>query len=295
MRFDDYKDRAAMRYAEKTIQDRKSFLRLFDVYLRGIHSSDLTVEEAIERYQCAPQPERVEYQLSDYEPEELEQIREFILHLYNELDYSRVMARHNFDAIQSYCYELGLDVYDEREFKQFRDRYLSGPEHNPEFGLRAEERNVFTLDEVGTIIEEARDPFSDFFAIQYLHCRRPGEVSQLEVSDFNFDVDPPEVWYSILKQKYGEDNRRRVLLRNQHESAFLRNLVLGRRGTLFHMELEEVRKELRRVQEEHDIINLQLKDLRHSRVSHLKAAGWENIEIRDRYTKHKNLSTLGHV
>jgi integrase len=37
---------------------------------------------------------------------------------------------------------------------------------------------------------------------------------------------------------------------------------------------------------------LKLKDFRHTRVSHLKAAGWSDVKIRDEYTKHKHLSTL---
>jgi integrase len=69
-------------------------------------------------------------------------------------------------------------------------------------------------------------------------------------------------------------------------------LVEGREGELFDVTLNQVREELRRVQEEHSVPQLKLKDFRHTRVSHLKAAGWSDVKIRDQYTKHKHLSTL---
>jgi integrase len=46
------------------------------------------------------------------------------------------------------------------------------------------------------------------------------------------------------------------------------------------------------VQQDQGIRQLKLKDFRHTRVSHLKAAGWSDVQIRDEYTKHSHLSTL---
>jgi integrase len=100
------------------------------------------------------------------------------------------------------------------------------------------------------------------------------------------------VWYHILKQQRGEDNREYVQLRNDREKQLLRELTQGVEGDLFDITLNEVRDELRRVQQDQETPQLKLKDFRHTRVSHLKAAGWSDIQIRDEYTKHKHLSTL---
>jgi integrase len=100
------------------------------------------------------------------------------------------------------------------------------------------------------------------------------------------------VWYHILKQQRGEDNREYVQLRDEGERDILRALIQYQEGKLFDLTLNEIRDELRKVQQDHDIPQLKLKDFRHTRVSHLKAAGWSDVRIRDEYTKHKHLSTL---
>jgi integrase len=100
------------------------------------------------------------------------------------------------------------------------------------------------------------------------------------------------VWYHILKQQRGEDNREYVKLRRDEERELLKELIHGEEGKLFDVTLNEVREELRRVQQEQSLPQLKLKDFRHTRVSHLKAAGWSDVKIRDEYTKHKHLSTL---
>ena len=100
------------------------------------------------------------------------------------------------------------------------------------------------------------------------------------------------VWYHILKQQRGEDNREYVQLRDDRERELLEELTHDVDGELFNTTLNKIRGELRRVQEEHALPQLKLKDFRHTRVSHLKAAGWSDVKIRDEYTKHKHLSTL---
>jgi integrase len=100
------------------------------------------------------------------------------------------------------------------------------------------------------------------------------------------------VWYHILKQQRGEDNREYVQLRDERERELLSLLAQETKGAIFETTLNEVRDELRRVQQDQGIPQFKLKDFRHTRVSHLKAAGWSDIQIRDEYTKHKHLSTL---
>jgi integrase len=100
------------------------------------------------------------------------------------------------------------------------------------------------------------------------------------------------VWYHILKQQRGQDNREYVQIRDDRERELLKELTHGKEGKLFDITLNEIRDELRRVQQDRGIPQLKLKDFRHTRVSHLKAAGWSDVQIRDEYTKHKHLSTL---
>jgi integrase len=83
-----------------------------------------------------------------------------------------------------------------------------------------------------------------------------------------------------------------VKLRRDEERELLKELTHGEEGKLFDITLNEIRDELRRVQQGRGIPQLKLKDFRHTRVSHLKAAGWSDVKIRDEYTKHKHLSTL---
>jgi integrase len=289
MRYSEYKQKAEQRYAEATLQDRKSCLRLFDVYLAGVHTDGLTGEEAVRRFRDLKRTARGSYQFSDYEPESFAQVTEFISLLFS-LDDSREMIRHYFDSIQSYCDEMNLQWFDERDFRKFRDRRFKNAGSERVYGLAADERNVYRLGEVETILENAESPYREFFALQYLHCRRPGEVLLLEASDVRLEDDL--VWYHILKQQRGEDNREYVKLKRDEERELLRKLAHGEEGELFDVTLNEVREELRRIQQEYSLSQLKLKDLRHTRVSHLKAAGWSDVKIRDEYTKHKHLSTL---
>ena len=289
MRYDEYSQKAKQRYAEATLQDRKSCLRLFDVYLAGCHTDGLEGEEAVQRFRELKRTARASYQFSEHEPESFEQVTEFINLLFS-LDYNREMIRHYFDSIQSYCDEMSLEWFQEREFRKYRDRRFKSSGSETVYGLAADDRNVYWLDEVETILENSESPYREFFAIQYLHCRRPGEVLLLESSDVR--LEDSLVWYHILKQQRGEDNREYVQLRDDREKELLRELTHGTEGELFNVTLNEVRDELRRVQENQGIPELKLKDFRHTRVSHLKAAGWSDVKIRDEYTKHKHLSTL---
>ena len=289
MRYSEYKQKAEQRYAEATLQDRKSCLRLFDVYLAGIHTDGLTGEEAVKRFRDLKRTSRGSYQFLEYEPESFEQVTEFISLLFS-LDDSREMIRHYFDSIQSYCDEMNLEWFSEREFRKYRERRFKNSDSGTVYGLAADDRNVYRLSEVKTILEQAESPYRDFFAIQYLHCRRPGEVLLLESSDVRLEDDL--VWYHILKQQRGEDNREYVKLRSDKERELLKELTHGEEGELFDVTLNKVREELRRVQQEQSLPQLKLKDFRHTRVSHLKAAGWSDVKIRDEYTKHKHLSTL---
>lgn len=289
MRYSEYKQKAEQRYAEATLQDRKSCLRLLDVYLAGVHTDGLTGEEAVSRFRNLKRTARGSYQFSEYEPESFEQVTEFISLLFS-LDDSREMIRHYFDSIQSYCDEMNLEWFSERDFRKFRDRRFKNSGNETVYGLAADERNVYRLGEVETILEHAESPYRDFFAIQYLHCRRPGEVLLLEASDVRLEDDL--VWYHILKQQRGEDNREYVQLRDDGERELLKELTHGGDGKLFDITLNEIREELRGVQQEQSLPQLKLKDFRHTRVSHLKAAGWSDVQIRDVYTKHKHLSTL---
>jgi integrase len=289
MRYDEYEQKAQQRYAEATLKDRKSCLRLLDVYLAGVKIDGLTGEEAVRRFRELKRTARASYRFSEYEPEDFEQVIDFISLLF-ELDYSRTMVRHYFDSIQSYCDEMGLEWFDEREFRRFRDRRFSGAESETVYGLAADERNVYRLAEVETILDHTRSPYREFFTIQYLHCRRPGEVLLLEASDVRLEDDL--VWYNILKQQRGGDNREYVQLRHDLERELLSSFADETEGKLFETTLNKIRDELRRVQREHDVVQLKLKDFRHTRVSHLKAAGWSDLRIRDEYTKHKHLSTL---
>jgi integrase len=200
------------------------------------------------------------------------------------------MIRHYFDSIQSYCDEMNLEWFDERKFRKFRDRRFKNSGNETVFGLAADERNVYRLSEVETILEQSKSPYREFFTLQYLHCRRPGEVLLLEDDDVRLEDDL--VWYHILKQQRGEDNREHVKLREDSERELLEELTHGTDGDLFDVNLNEIREELRRVQDEHSLPELKLKDFRHTRVSHLKAAGWSDVKIRDEYTKHKHLNTL---
>jgi integrase len=100
------------------------------------------------------------------------------------------------------------------------------------------------------------------------------------------------VWYHILKQQRGEDNREYVQLQDDGERELLKELAHEKDGELFDTTLNEIREELRRVQQEYSLPQLKLKDFRHTRVSHLKASGWSDVKIRDEYTKHKHMSTL---
>jgi integrase len=184
---------------------------------------------------------------------------------------------------------MNLEWFNEREFRKFRDRRFKNSGNETVFGLAADEKNVYRLNEVETILTQSESPYREFFTLQYIHCRRPGEVLLLEVSDVRLEDDL--VWYHILKQQRGEDNREFVKLRRDSERELLEELTHNKEGRLFDVTLNEVREELRRVQEEHSLPQLKLKDFRHTRVSHLKAAGWKDVRIRD-YTKHQHLSTM---
>ena len=289
MRYAEYAEKASQRYAEATMQDRKSCLRLFDVYLAGCHTKGLSGEDAVKRFRDLQRTARASYQFSEYEPESFEQVTEFISLLFS-LDDSRAMIRHYFDSIQSYCDEINLNWFNEREFRKFRDRRFKNAGNETVFGLAADERNIYRLKEVEAILSQSESPYREFFTLQYIHCRRPGEVLLLEVSDVRLEDDV--IWYHILKQQRGEDNREFVKLRKSSERKLFEELTHGKEGRLFDVTLNEVREELRRVQQEHSLPQLKLKDFRHTRVSHLKAAGWSNVKIRDKYTKHKHLSTL---
>jgi integrase len=289
MQWEEYSEKAKQRYAEATLQDRKSCLRLFDVYLAGYHTDGLTGEDAVSRFRDLKRTSRASYQFSDHEPESFEQVTSFISLLFS-LDDSREMIRHYFDSIQSYCDEMNLEWFDEREFKKFRERRFKNSGNKTVFGLAADTRNVYRLSEVETILSQSDSPYQEFFTLQYLHCRRPGEVLLLEADDVRLEDDL--LWYHILKQQRGEDNREYVKLRRDSERELLEELTHGTDGELFDVTLNEVREELRRVQQEHSLPQLKLKDFRHTRVSHLKAAGWSDVKIRDDYTKHQHLSTL---
>jgi integrase len=289
MRYEEYSEKAKQRYAEATLQDRKSCLRLFDVYLAGCHTDGLEGEEAVRRFRELKRTARASYQFSEYEPESFEQVTEFISLLFD-LDDTRSMIRHYFDSIQSYCDEMNLEWFDEREFRKYRERRFKNSGSETVYGLAADDRNVYRIDEVETILEHAESPYQEFFAIQYLHCRRPGEVLLLESSDVRLEDDL--VWYHILKQQRGEDNREYVQVRNDVERGLLKELTHGEGEKVFDTTLNEIRDELRRIQQDKGIPQLKLKDFRHTRVSHLKAAGWSDVQIRDEYTKHKHLSTL---
>lgn len=289
MQYEEYSEKAKQRYAEATLKDRKSCLRLFDVYLAGSHTDGMSGEDAVERFRDLKRTARASYQFSRYEPKSFEQVTNFITLLF-EVDLSRDMVRHYFDSVQSYCDEMNLEWFSEREFRKYRERRFKNSDSGTVYGLAADDRNVYRLSEVETILQHAESPYREFFAIQYLHCRRPGEVLLLESSDVRLEDDL--VWYHILKQQRGEDNREYVKLRSDEERELLKELTHGEGGKLFDVTLNEVREELRRVQQEHSLPKLKLKDFRHTRVSHLKAAGWSDIQIRDEYTKHKHLSTL---
>lgn len=289
MRYKEYEKLASQRYAEATLGDRKSCLRLFDVYLAGVHSEKISGPEAVNRFRDLKRSMRASYQFSQYEPESFTQVTDFLDVLF-ELDISREMVRHYYDSIQSYCDEMELEWFDEREFRKYRDRRFKGSHSSTVYGLAADDRNVYRLEEVQTIIQESRPPYREFFAIQYLHCRRPGEVQLLEAKDVR--LEDSIVWYHILKQHRGENNREYVRIQHPAERQLLEQLASETEGLLFHVTLNQVRQELKRVQRENGIIELKLKDFRHSRVSHLKAAGWSDVRIRDEYTKHKHLSTL---
>ena len=218
MRWDEYKRKAGQRYAESTIQDRKSCLRLFDVYLSGICTDELSGNEAVKRFRELKRTSRASYQFSEYEPESFEQVTAFVSLLFDQDD-SREMIRHYFDSIQSYCDEMELEWFEEREFKKFRERRFKNAGNDTVYGVAAEERNVYRLNEVETILKHAQSPYQEFFTLQYLHCRRPGEVLRLKPSDVRLDDDL--VWYPILKQQRGEDNREFVKLRNDSERKLL--------------------------------------------------------------------------
>ena len=288
MQYEEYSEKAKQRYAEATLQDRKSCLRLFDVYLAGYHTEGLSGDDAVKRFRELKRTARASYQFSEYEPESFEQVTEFISLLFS-LDDSREMIRHYFDSIQSYCDEMNLEWFNEREFRKFRDRRFKNSGNETVFVLAADEKNVYRLNEVETILTQSESPYREFFTLQYIHCRRPGEVLLLEVSDVRLEDDV--IWYHILKQQRGEDNREFVKLRRDSERELLEELTHNKEGRLFDVTLNEVREELRRVQEEHSLPQLKLKDFRHTRVSHLKAAGWKDVRIRD-YTKHQHLSTM---
>ncbi|UHQ98153.1 site-specific integrase (plasmid) [Natrinema zhouii] len=289
MKYDEYEQKTSQRYAEATLADRKSCLRLFDVWLAGEQVDGITGDEAVIRFRKLKRTTRASYAFSSFEPKSFEEITQFISVLFD-LDLSRTMVRHYYDSIQSYCDEMDLEFFDQREFRKYRDRRFKGSDSERVYGLAADERNVYYLDEVATILDHARSPYKEFFTLQYLHCRRPGEILLLETDDVRLDNDL--VWYSILKQQRGEDNREYVQIRNDTERELVRELVDRTEGNVFDTTLNKVREELKRVQQEHDVIQLKLKDFRHTRVSHLKAAGWSDVKIRDEYTKHRHLSTL---
>jgi integrase len=289
MQHEEYAEKAKQRYAEATLKDRKSCLRLFDVYLAGSHTDGLDGNEAVQRFRDLKRTARASYQFSEYEPSSFEQATSFISLLFD-LNLSREMIRHYFDSVQSYCDEMNLEWFTEREFRKYRERRFKNSDSANVYGLAADNRNVYRLSEVKTILEHSESPYREFFAIQYLHCRRPGEVLLLESSDVR--LQDGIVWYHILKQQRGEDNREYVQLRDDRERELLEQLTQGEEGRLFELTLNEIRDELRGIQQDHDIPQLKLKDFRHTRVSHLKAAGWSDVGIRDEYTKHKHLSTL---
>jgi integrase len=198
------------------------------------------------------------------------------------------MCRHYFDAIQSYCDTLNLEVYDREQFKQFRDENLQTTT-NPNF----DSTSVFTLDEIERLVSALDSPERDFVVLQYIHCRRPGEVKELRAEDIH--LDKREVIYPIKKQKYGEDNRRAVDVVNEREYQYLEQLKTEGSGLLFptaQRRLESVRKPFREARDRLGITQLPLKNLRHTRISQLKSVRWEPVQIRDTYTHHKQLSTL---
>ena len=198
------------------------------------------------------------------------------------------MCRHYFDAIQSYCDTLNLEVYDREQFKQFRDENLQTTT-NPNF----DSTSVFTLDEIERLVSALDPPAKDFVVLQYIHCRRPGEVKELRAEDIH--LDEREVIYPIKKQKYGEDNRRAVNVVNEREYQYLEQLKSESSGLLFptaQRRLESVRKPFRELRDSLGVTQLPLKNLRHTRISQLKSVGWEPVQIRDSYTHHKQLSTL---
>jgi len=162
MRWDEYEQKAQQRYAEGTIQDRKSCLRLFDVYLTACHTDGLEGKEAIERFRELKRPSRASYQFSEYDPDSFEQVTEFVSILFA-LDDSREMIRHYYDSIQSYCDEMNLEWFDQREFRKYRDRRFKNSGNDTVYGLAADERNVYRLSEVETILEQAESPYQEFF------------------------------------------------------------------------------------------------------------------------------------
>jgi integrase len=232
---------------------------------------------------------RRSYEFSDYEPQTLTEIEDFIKFLMRDLDYSRTIARQYFDAIQSYCDEIGLDVFDRDEFLHFRKKHV-----NDTFDPRYDESAIFSLGEIEQLIDHLDGRAQEFVSIQYLHCRRPGEVRQLEVSDINLETE--RVVYTILKQQYSDANKTgRVPIYNEQEKRFWESFTHGEDGLLFpaaNGDLEAVRRPFREARDELGISDLPLKNLRHSRISHLRAEGWEYEDIQQKYTHHKHLSTL---
>lgn len=276
-----------MAHTESTLQDRRSFLRLFDVWSAARRGEQSDAANAVQEFRNLSTSQKQQF-AQPSEPQSFEEVEEFILYLYNDLDYSRTMARHYFDAIQSYCERLDLDFYDYDEFYEFRQNNLDVPD-NPNF----DQSSIFTLDEIQILVDELNPPQRDFVLIQYLHCRRPGEVTALKASNFDFEQDT--VTYNIKKQKYGDDNRRNADIVNEREKHYLQLLVDDTSGFLFpqtRVDLEWVRRPFRRVRDENGLSDLPLKNLRHTRISQLKTVGWESEEIRDTYTHHKQLSTL---
>jgi len=288
MDYQEYKTKAQMAHSEKTIKDRKSYLRLFDVWLYQLRKQHKEPGEAIMEFRGLDRDTRMNYEFSDYSPAEFSEIQRFILFLYEELDFSRTQCRHYFDAIQSYSKRLNLDVYSREQFQMFREDNLS-TSHNPNY----DSDYIFRLSEVKRLVDSLSKPQKDFVLIQYLHCRRPGEVKELRVRDF--DLTERTVIYHIKKQQYGEDNLRDVQIVNSKEAEYLSGLIAPKSGKLFpeaYSSLENIRKPFRDKRDELGLSDLPLKNLRHSRISHLKAVGWESEKIRDSYTHHKNLSTL---
>jgi integrase len=180
MDYQEYKSKAQMAHSEKTIQDRKSYLRLFDVWLYQLRQNNKEPGEAVLEFRSLDRSTRMNYEFSEYEPEDFSEIQRFILFLYEELDFSRTHCRHYFDAVQSYCKRLNLEVYSKERFYMFREDNLS-TSYNPNYG----EDSIFTLSEISRLVEELSKPSKDFLRIQYLHCRRPGEVKELRVKDFD--------------------------------------------------------------------------------------------------------------